>query len=108
MIHIPNEQRGRSYDLRFQQKNVVFSQIFQFFTINYGRIVQGGAPPGQNGWFLFSILSTKVTKKQSPSYPTYKPMGMYLTKLYPLVNEHSYGKWPIEIDGLPNKNGDFL
>ena len=27
---------------------------------------------------------------------------------YPLVIiEHSHGKWPIEIDGLPIKNGDF-
>jgi hypothetical protein len=22
-------------------------------------------------------------------------------------DEHSHGKWPIEIDGLPIKNGDF-
>ena len=108
MIHIPNEQRGRSYDLRFQQKNVVFSQIFQFFTINYGRIVQGGAPQVKMVGFCSAFCPRKSRKKQSPSYPTYKPMGMYLTKLYPLVNEHSYGKWPIEIDGLPNKNGDFL
>jgi hypothetical protein len=27
--------------------------------------------------------------------------------LYPLVIQHSHGKWPIEIDGLPIKNGDF-
>ena len=26
---------------------------------------------------------------------------------YPLVIIHSHGKWPIEIDGLPIKNGDF-
>ena len=25
----------------------------------------------------------------------------------PLVIQHSHGKWPIEIDGLPIKNGDF-
>jgi hypothetical protein len=24
----------------------------------------------------------------------------------PLVIEHNHGKWPIEIDGLPIKNGD--
>jgi hypothetical protein len=28
---------------------------------------------------------------------------------YPLVNRpKSYGKWSMEIDGLPIKNGDFL
>ena len=27
--------------------------------------------------------------------------------IYPLVIEHSHGKWPIEIDGLPIKTGDF-
>ena len=26
---------------------------------------------------------------------------------YPLVIKHSHGKWSIEIDGLPFKNGDF-
>ena len=26
---------------------------------------------------------------------------------YPLVFQHSHGKWPIEIDGLPIKHGDF-
>jgi hypothetical protein len=29
---------------------------------------------------------------------------------YPLVmtNQHSHGKWPIEIDGLPIKNGGYF
>ena len=32
----------------------------------------------------------------------------YTTSVYyPLVISHSHGKWPIEIDGLPMKNGDF-
>ena len=31
----------------------------------------------------------------------------HFSQYYPLVNKHSYGKLPIEIDGLPIKNGDF-
>ena len=30
----------------------------------------------------------------------------YQANKYPLVILHSHGKWPIEIDGLPIKNGD--
>ena len=93
--------------MRFQQKIVVFSQIFQFFTIN-GGLYKVVPPQVKKVGFCSAFCPRKSRKKQSPSYPTYKPMGMYLTKLYPLVNYHSYGKWPIEIDGLSNKHGDFL
>ena len=43
--------------------------------------------------------------------PTHQGSGSYRktasSNRYPPVNEHSYGLWPIETDGLPMKNGDF-
>jgi len=33
--------------------------------------------------------------------------GMMNGMMYPLVNQHSYEKWPFLVDILPIKNGDF-
>ena len=33
---------------------------------------------------------------------------MHVQHIYPLVNQRSYGKWPMEIVDLPSKNGGFL
>ena len=49
-----------------------------------------------------AVACLALAKRGSPGFST------HFSQYYPLVNKHSYGTWPIEIDGLPIKNGDFL
>ena len=54
------------------------------------------------------ITSSTTVARASYAAESQSAMGMKKQSLPSGKHTNSYGKWTIEIDGLPIKNGDFL